>query len=76
MGVLVVSDDSHRYLNHAFPGLPNERASVSMNFETFSFVPWEQKRSQIAFLMRKNTSDLAQVLKILSLRGRLYWSWS
>ena len=40
-------------------------------YETFAFVPWDQKRNQIAFLTHKNTSDLAQVLKILSLRGRL-----
>ena len=42
-----------------------------MNFETFAFVPWEQKRNQIAFLTRKNKSDLAQVLNILRLRGCL-----
>ena len=62
--VLVLPED-------AFPGMACERVWVSLDFQTFALVPWEQKRNQIAFLTRKNTADLAQVLKILSIRDRL-----
>jgi glycosyltransferase involved in cell wall biosynthesis len=71
IGVIVVSEDNRRYLNYAFPGLACERLVLSLNYDLFSFVPWHQKRRQIAYMTRKNEDDVSQVVKILAHRGRL-----
>lgn len=71
IGALVVSEDSRRYLDYAFPELACERLVLSLNYEAFVFVPWCQKRRQIAYMTRKNADDVAQVVKILSRRGLL-----
>ncbi len=71
MGALVVSEDSRRYLDYAFAGLACKRLVLSLNYEVFVFVPWLQKRRQIAYMTRKNADDVAQVVKILSRRGLL-----
>lgn len=71
MGALVVSEDSRRYLDYAFNGLACKRLVLSLDYETFVFVPWSQKRRQIAYMTRKNADDVAQVVKILSRRGLL-----
>jgi hypothetical protein len=71
MGALVVSEDSRRYLDYAFSGLACERLVLSLNFEAFAYMPWSQKRRQIAYMTRKNADDVAQVVKVLSRRGLL-----
>lgn len=70
-GVLVVSEDSRRYFRYAFGDVVCERLWISFDYDDFVFVPWRHKANQIAFLTRKNHADLIQVLKILSVRGRL-----
>lgn len=71
VGALVVSEDSRRYLDYAFPGLVCERLFLSLNYEAFVFRPWMQKRRQIAYMTRNNKDDVAQVVKILAHRGLL-----
>jgi len=71
IGALVVSEDNQRYLQYAFPNLKCERLILSLNFNVFDFVPWGEKRRQIAYMTRKNEDDVAQVVKILAGRDRL-----
>ena len=71
IGALVVSEDNRRYLQYAFPNLKCERLILSLNFDLFRFVPWGEKRRQIAYMTRKNEDDVAQVVKILASRARL-----
>lgn len=71
IGALVVSEDNRRYLDHVFPGLACERLILSLDYDVFAFVPWAQKRRQIAYMTRKNADDVAQVVKILCRRDRL-----
>ncbi len=71
IGALVVSADNQHYLRYAFPGLTCERLILSLNFDVFSPLPWQEKQRQIAYMTRKNEDDVAQVVKILASRGRL-----
>lgn len=75
VATLVVSDDNLRYLCYAFPGLKCHRIHLSLDFKKFDWVPPEGKSNQIAFMTRKNSADLIQVLQILRSRNTLgHWT--
>jgi hypothetical protein len=65
---IVVSEDSRRYLQHAFPSLPIHRIRYSIDPRLY--FPQEKKR-QICFMPRKNAEDAKQVLYILRYRKKL-----
>ncbi len=69
LGVMVVSEDSDRYIQTAFPQLQTYRVRCSINPDLFYFP--EKKGNQICVLARKNLSDLQQVCQILRHRDRL-----
>lgn len=69
IGVMVVSEDSRRYLESAFPGVDVWRIHNAINVDTFA--PGEGKRQQICFMPRKHSEDALQVLAILKLHGAL-----
>lgn len=71
LGILVVSEDNQAYLEYAFPGVRVHRIHLSLNYQLFARVPFEDKQRCIAFMTRKNTADLLQVLQILRSRGSL-----
>lgn len=63
---IVVSDDSLRYLSHAFPGANILRHVYNCDPKgLLNFVPQEQKTARIAFMPRKNFGDALQVFQIL-----------
>jgi glycosyltransferase involved in cell wall biosynthesis len=68
---LVVSEDSRRYLEYAFPGLRILRIRYSVRPDLF-FWDGAAKKRQIAFMPRKGVEDLVQVLNILKFRGMLH----
>lgn len=67
--VMVVSEDSRRYLEYAFPGLGIARVRNYIDPEIFAFS--ENKARKIAFLTRKRYKDVEQVINILRYRGVL-----
>ena len=67
--IVVVSEDSQRYLNHAFPRLTVFRVHNSINPSLFSYEA--TKRKQICYMPRKHKEDAQQVLNILNLRDAL-----
>ncbi|HID24009.1 MAG TPA: glycosyltransferase family 1 protein [Planctomycetaceae bacterium] len=69
VAAIVVSEDSYRYLRTAFPNLRLFRIRNAVDPDRF--FPTGAKKSQIAFMPRKNAQDVVQVLKILHLRGSL-----
>jgi glycosyltransferase involved in cell wall biosynthesis len=69
VGVMVVSEDSRKYLEYVFPRIEVWRIHNAINVERFAFS--ERKRRQICFMPRKNTDDALQVLAILKLHGSL-----
>lgn len=66
LAALVVSEDSKRYLEYAFPHVPVYRIHNSIDPECFVYQ--EQKQKKIAYLTRKNPDDVIQVINILHLR--------
>jgi len=66
---VVVSEDSRRYLRHAFPKLSVHRVRVGIDASVFGCSG--RKKRQIAFMPRKLLEDAVQVLKILEARGAL-----
>lgn len=66
---LVVSDDSLRYLRHAFPSATVRRIRVGVDCELFR--PNADKGWRIGYMPRKNPFDSRQVLALLRLRGAL-----
>jgi glycosyltransferase involved in cell wall biosynthesis len=69
VAAIVVSEDSKRYLEYAFPVLKVFRIHNAINSELFSYVA--QKKKQICFMPRKHAEDALQVLAVLRLRGAL-----
>jgi hypothetical protein len=65
---IVVSEDSRRYLEFAFAGHRIFRIHNSIDPALFYF-QFEKKR-RIAFMPRKNSSDVMQVVNLLNCRGR------
>jgi glycosyltransferase involved in cell wall biosynthesis len=71
LATLVVSEDSHRYLTYAFPGLKVVRIHISVDGELFHFRPLAEKKPQIAFMPWKHPEDATQVINLLKFRGQL-----
>lgn len=71
LAVLVVSEDSRRYLEYAFPGLRVHRLHVGFDQSLFRFVPLCDKQPAIAWMPRKAGSQAEQVLHMLKHRGAL-----
>lgn len=69
LAVIVVSEDSRRYLRHVFPGLRISCVRNYINPHIFRFSDAKAKR--IAFLTRKRYKDIEQVVNILRYRGML-----
>jgi hypothetical protein len=69
LATIVVSDDSQRYLNHAFPSHPVFRMHYSVDPTKFYDEP--NKLRRIAYMPRKKTEDAAQIISILRFRGLL-----
>jgi glycosyltransferase involved in cell wall biosynthesis len=69
VAAIVVSEDSKAYLQYVFPELPVFR--IHHSIDSSRFIPSAQKRRQIAYMPRKNQTELLQVLNILRFRGRL-----
>jgi len=67
LGTIVVSEDSRKYLQYAFPGHLLFRIRYSIDPELFVYEP--KKKRQIAFMPRKLAADAVQVLSILEARG-------
>lgn len=73
LGVLAVSEHIAEYLRFAFPKLDLNLARNGV--DTALFAPAAVKRRQIAYMPRKLSRDLVQVLQILRGRGSLA-GWS
>lgn len=69
VAILVVSEDSRRYLTYAFPHLPVFRVYHSID-GSFSQSP-HFKRRRIVYMPRKNLKDVVQVINLLKFRGAL-----
>lgn len=69
MATIVVSEDSKRYLEYAFPQMKIYRIRNSINTEVFAYQA--RKKKQICFMPRKHPEDALQVLAILRARGAL-----
>ena len=67
--LMVVSEDSKRYLEYAFPGMEAFRIHNSINQDIFSYQG--VKKKQICFMPHKNIDDALQVIHILRQRGTL-----
>lgn len=70
-GALVVSEDSRRYLQFAFPQLTVDRVHNWVNADLFAYREPSAKRPQICFMVRKHPEDALQVINILKFRGAL-----
>jgi glycosyltransferase involved in cell wall biosynthesis len=69
IAAIVVSEDSQRYLRHAFPDLPVYRIHNAINTHVFRYQ--REKKHQICYMPRKHPEDAVQVLGILNARGML-----
>ena len=67
LGAIVVSEDSKRYLEFAFPGLRVFRVHNSIDPGLFHATG--KKRQQIAFMPRRNAQDALQVINMLRFRN-------
>lgn len=66
---IVVSDESRRYLEYAFPGHRVFRIHYSIDPALFYYEP--NKKRQIALMPRKNEFEMKQVAMLLECRGLL-----
>lgn len=71
VATLVVSEDNKRYLEAAFPGLSPVRLRISFRQDIFYCEDLSQKKKQLCFMTRKNSSDVLQVISQLRARGVL-----
>ena len=66
---LVVSQDSQEYLSFLAAGIRTVRLFLSINSALFHYQ--QKKKKQIAYMSRKNTSDLYQIKELLNIRGNI-----
>lgn len=71
LATLVVSEDNKHYLETAFPGLSCFRLRISFQQDVFFCADLSQKKRQLCFMTRKNSSDVVQVIAQLRQRGRM-----
>jgi len=68
-GVMVVSEHNKELLEYAFPFLTVDRVVVSLDADLFTFS--DKKEKIIAYMPRRGSHDLMQVLQVLKWRGAL-----
>ena len=68
--VVVVSDDSARVVEYAFPGVPVHRIHHGID-PAIHHPPVEAPRKRIAYMTRRRPHEATQVLRLLELRGVL-----
>jgi glycosyltransferase involved in cell wall biosynthesis len=69
LGVIVVSEDSARYIETLFTNVRICRVHYGIDPALFAFTP--EKKRQLAYMPRRNPQDIHQVLLRLRLTGRL-----
>jgi hypothetical protein len=69
VATLVVSDDSQRLLQYAFPGLRTYRVRWSLDIRRFTLET--RKSRQIAYMPRRGAADAVHVISTLRARGAL-----
>lgn len=67
---IVVSEDSKKYLEHAFPKSITHRIHLGINTDKFNYKKVSKKK-QIAFMPRKLEDDIIQIINILKIRNNL-----
>ena len=67
--IIVCSQDAQDYLENTFPSATTFRMRLGIDSEIFSYS--ENKKRQIAFMPRKLSDDVLQVINILHVRGKL-----
>jgi glycosyltransferase involved in cell wall biosynthesis len=67
--VIVVSEDSRRYMNYVFPDIQILRIHNSIDPNLFSYQ--NEKKKQICFMTRKLPDDVSQVINLLKYRNVL-----
>jgi len=67
--IIVCSKDAQHYMENTFPNANTFRMRLGIDSEIFGYS--EKKKKQIAFMPRKLSDDLQQVINILRLRKRL-----
>jgi len=70
LGVMVVSEDSRRYLEHCFPGLRVARVRHAIDSGVFHPDP-SGRRRQVAVVPTKRPHDVTQLLAVLEARDAL-----
>lgn len=71
VAVITASEFTTRYVTHAFPHIKTRRVRYCIDPDLFRFVPFKNKKKQIALMPRKAGYDIAQVINILKFRGAL-----
>jgi glycosyltransferase involved in cell wall biosynthesis len=69
IAVLTVSEDNRDYLSYAFPGLRIVRIHNGIDADLFRPAPTKARR--LAYMPRKNTEDVVQVINLLKHRRAL-----
>lgn len=67
-GVICVSENSRDYLKFCFPEIPVYKIRLGIDFSKFNS---KSKTKKIAYMPRKLSEDVNQVIKILSIRNQL-----
>lgn len=66
---IVVSEDSQNYMQTAFPHLSVHRIKLGINHEVFHYT--SQKKLQVAYMPRKRSSEVKQIITILKNRKKI-----
>ena len=69
LATIVASEDAENYIKYCFPKINLFRLRLGIDISKFYFS--ENKKKQIAFMPRKLSEDLNQVLSILQIRNNL-----
>lgn len=69
LATIVNSEDAFNYLHHSFPKMPLFRVHYGIDKQRFFYS--EKKKKQLAFMPRRLSVDLIQVINILKFRGAL-----
>lgn len=69
LAAIVVSDDSKKYMEFAFPSCPTFKIRNGINTDLFKYSTGKKK--QIAFMPRKLSDDIVQIVNILKIRNNL-----
>ena len=70
LGVIVVSENSKKYLEYTFPKSPIHRIHLGINTSKFIYNK-ASKKKQIAFMPRKLEDDIIQIINILKIKNNI-----